>query len=306
VSCSHNLKRFFIDPDSTAWGFGVRRFPTRPSQGKAVQPRRWEDAARYLAALTRFFQANVSDHVNIEVITNVWFRVTTPHAFHDGEPFVLELRRGTWGWQLCDGLAMRQRFTAHGAEVSIESHPEVAAAMQQYQVQSGRCGFCMSLDSRPLAGQLSCFLQFLSRVANAQPASLMLSHSDYVRRFRDLLARNLPEDRLQFDWTDREQDRRRLHRVDCRIDCDPPWLAFAVQSSSGCRRVRRVCEFWQSRGLNFRSVVFFQNLRRIVAGDIARVSDVVDKQFSSLDSETCIERFLQTRLACCACQIHKL
>lgn len=236
--------------------------------------------------------------MNIEVVTNNWFRVMTPHAFHDGDPFVLELRRGSDGWKLCDGCAMRRRSDACG--VGLAARPEISAAMHQYQVYMARCGFCMRLDARPLGSQLSCFLQFMSLAARSDPVTLTLSYSDFVQRFRSLLRRYVPAECLSFDWTDRQQDPRRLHRVDCRIECHPPWMAFAVQSSSGCRRVRRTCEFWQAKGLDFRSLVFFQNLRRIVVGDVARVSDVVDKLFSSLDSEERVAGFLQSRLSCCA------
>ena len=112
--------------------------------------------------------------------------------------------------------------------------------------------------------------------------------------FRALFEEKVPEERLTFDWTDVQHDPQGMYTVDCHINGMPqPLFVHALNGDGKARDATITLLQFEKWGLDFRSLVVFEDQEKINRKVLARLSDVCGRQFSSLTgNHERIERFL--------------
>ena len=111
---------------------------------------------------------------------------------------------------------------------------------------------------------------------------------------RAFLADSVAEDRLTFDWRDDDRDPEGTYRADCRIEYPrTPLFVFGIATDGRTRDATVTLLQYEKWGLPFRSLVIFEDQRQIGRNALARLTDVCDRQYSSLGgNEDRIRRFL--------------
>jgi len=136
--------------------------------------------------------------------------------------------------------------------------------------------------------ELSChaFRRAVERNISEQEIREAAADAEVVEDFQELMRTTVPEDRLEFEWHDRERDPDAKYVVDCRINqMKEPIHVFALPNDAHVRDatiVLHALEKWFDRPV--RSVGIFENQEEINRKVLARFSDVCEKQYSNLAS----------------------
>ncbi|MCY3809558.1 MAG: hypothetical protein OXG58_09090 [Gemmatimonadetes bacterium] len=118
--------------------------------------------------------------------------------------------------------------------------------------------------------------------------------SAFREDLRAFLADSVAEDRLTFDWRDDDRDPKGIYRADCRVEYPrTPLFVFGLATDGRTRDATITLLQYEKWGLPFRSLVIFEDQRQIGRNALARLTDVCDRQYSSLGgNEDRIRRFL--------------
>lgn len=93
----------------------------------------------------------------------------------------------------------------------------------------------------------------------------------------------IPEERMQFDWTDPQNDPEGKYQVDCRVNgMEFPLFLFGLHHDNKVRDATISLLQFEQWDMRFQSLGIFENQEDINRKVLARFSDVCDKQFSSL------------------------
>ena len=128
------------------------------------------------------------------------------------------------------------------------------------------------------------FVQALKKVSDISFLSRERVRSTFLEDFRAMLKEKVPEDRLQFDWTNKENDPKAVYPVDARINhMRRPLFVFALPSDEKVSVATISLLTFERWGNPFRSLGIFEEQESIDRKVLARFTDVVEKEFSSLE-----------------------
>jgi hypothetical protein len=101
--------------------------------------------------------------------------------------------------------------------------------------------------------------------------------------FHALIEEAVPRERRQFDYRDPKHDPEGKYLVDCRINgMVRPLFVYAVPSDDKARDATIALLKFEQWNVPFKSMAIFEDQENISRKVLARLSDVCEKQFSSL------------------------
>ncbi len=159
-------------------------------------------------------------------------------------------------------------------------------------------GVLMMPVASPDAGDaLFTFTQGLLRISDVTLLQSDRARSAFMEDLFALLRETIPEERRTFNWHDPVHDKRATYTVDCRANGLPvPLFIYGVPGDDKARDVTINLNVFKRWGVRNSSLVVFQNQETIGPRILAKLSDVCDKQFSSLtDNEDLIRSNLRER-----------
>ena len=110
---------------------------------------------------------------------------------------------------------------------------------------------------------------------------------------------NVPEDRLNFDWTDDFHDKAQRYPVDARVNhMAKPLFVYALPSDEKVKDATISLLNFEKWGISFRSMAIFEDQGVISRKTLAKFTDVNEKAYSNLyDNEPRIAEYLKRLLA---------
>ena len=127
------------------------------------------------------------------------------------------------------------------------------------------------------------FVQALLKVTDVTFLTRERVRSTFMEDFRAFLHERIPEERMQFDWTDPRNDPEEKYQVDCRVNgMEFPLFLFGLHHDNKVRDATISLLQFEQWDMSCQSLGIFENQEEINRKVLARFSDVCDKQFSSL------------------------
>ncbi len=106
-----------------------------------------------------------------------------------------------------------------------------------------------------------------------------------VNRFKIFLHENVAPERVKFNYTDPVHDADGKYPVDCRVNgMAKPLFIFGISNEDKCRDVTISLMWFEKHGIPHHPIAVFEDQEEINRKVLARFSDVVEKQFSSLSA----------------------
>jgi len=228
----------------------------------------------------------VSEKVRLEQEGHDRFRVFTPFRFNDGDHLAIVLKSSDNGWELSDEghTLMHLSYQIDMGDLKYGTRKRVIeGVVSQFHLSESGGVFSISVENQKYGDALFTFVQALIHIFDVLYLSREQVKSTFLEDFHRLFVEKVPLDRVTFDWNDPVSDPDGLYTVDCKINSmAKPLYAFAVTNDDKCKNATITILRYEKMGVPFQSMAIFEDVEKITTKALARLMDVVEKQFSSL------------------------
>jgi hypothetical protein len=229
------------------------------------------------------------------------FRVETPFVFDDGDHFPIFLRREGPEWVLSDEGATFMRLSYF---IDSKSRREgnrarvIDSALSIYEVEDRAGELVCKVPDRRFGDALFSFVQALHRISDVSLWTREKVQSTFLHDVEGFLEKVIPAERRVFQWHDPKLDPEGHYLIDCRVNrMKTPVFIFTVPNDTHANVATVTMLRYEGWGVPFRSIGIFENQELIGRSVLARFSDAVGKQFSSLaGNEDKIAGFLRDQM----------
>ena len=248
--------------------------------------------------IIRSFREKVSAEVELESEGLDRFIVYTPFMFDDGDHFVVILKRIGDHWLLTDEGHTFMHMEYSGVDFSAGTRLKLiegALAAQNVEARDG--SLILQVPNCDFGDALFSFLQCLSQISNVTKITREVAKSTFIQDLAQIIKKVVPEHQIIEHWyADFDKDKK--YEVDfCIFPNGKPWFFFGINNDSKCNEATISCYYFEKKylekKLRFESVAVFENQASIGRNPVARLSDVVGKQFSSLSDTSRINDYLR-------------
>jgi len=216
------------------------------------------------------------------------FRVLTPFRFDDGDHLAVVLKREGNRWLLSDEGHTYMHLTYDIDERDLQRGTRqkvITGALEAFSVQDREGELVLTIPDAAYGDALYSFLQALLKVTDVTFLARETVRSLFMEDFRAFMEEHVPAPRRAFDWHDPSFDRRGLYTVDCRINgMARPLFVYALPSDDKARDATIALHEFERWNIEHRSLGIFEDQESINRKVLARFTDVVDKAYSSLES----------------------
>lgn len=237
-------------------------------------------------AIVSDFRTKVCDQVQLAQEGMDRYRVFTPFLFEDGDHLAIVLHRENAGWILSDEGHTYMHLTYDLEEKDFQKGTRqkiITNALSVFKVEDRDGELMLAIQEDHYGDSLFSFTQALLRITDVSYLSRERVRSTFMEDFRAFISETVPEHRRFFDWHDPRQDPQGMYKVDCRVNgMERPLFVFALPGDDKVRDATISLLQFEKMGLSLRSMAVFEDQESVNRKVLARLSDVCEKQFSSL------------------------
>jgi hypothetical protein len=151
------------------------------------------------------FKQKVCDEVRLLAEGMNRYRVLTPFMFDDGDHLAVVLRQESDKWVLSDEGHTYMHLTYHLDEKDLQKGTRqkiITNALDAFSVEDREGELIIPIRGERFGDALFSFVQALIKITDVSYLSRERVKSTFLEDFKHLLAENLPEDRISFNWHD--------------------------------------------------------------------------------------------------------
>ena len=232
------------------------------------------------------FKTKVCNEIDLEAEGIERFVVRTPFTFDDGDHFKIVLKRWGRGWVFSDEGHTFMHLSYEDVNLDTTTKQEVIEkALVAYGMRNNDGELISEIRNGSYGDALFSFIQGLTHISDVTYLKRERARSAFMKEFHAFIEGTLPEEKFDFGYHDPTHDQNALYPVDCYIKTETrPIFLFAVPTDDKCRDTTIAILHFEKFDIPFSPVVIFQNQEQIGRKVLARLSDVCEKQFSSIQS----------------------
>lgn len=226
------------------------------------------------------------------------YRVFTPFTLSDGDHLSVVLKKEGVRWVLTDEgeTFMHLSFSMDSKSLSKGNRRKIINnALSAFDIEDRGGELVCHIPDTKYGDALYSFIQALLHISDISYLSKETVKSTFLQDFRDYFSSILPPDSLCFDWFDRKTDSNGVYTVDCRVDGrSKPLFVYALLGDDRVLNSTISLYHFKEMGIPNQSIGIFQDQKDVSRKALAKFTDVVDKQFSSLDgNKDSIKEYLE-------------
>lgn len=236
------------------------------------------------------FRTKVCAQVSLKAEGVNRYRVLTPFRFEDGDHFGIVLKRKPDGqWIFTDEASTLMHLSYWMDDDDIRTGNRdalIQGSLTLFSVEDNDGELVIPVSDGQFGDALFNFVQALTKVTDVSFLSRERVKSTFMEDFKNFIRSNVPEDRLEFDWTDPTLDPGRNYPVDCRINgARPPLFVYALPNDDKVKDATISLLKFENWAFRYRSLGIFEEQASINRHTLARFTDICEKTFSSLDGD---------------------
>lgn len=230
------------------------------------------------------------------------FRVFTPFQFDDGDSFAIVLKNIGDQWIISDE---GHTFMHLSYEMDVDSFDKgirakiISNTLHNFGIKEKNGSIFAEVVEKNIGNILYNYIQALIKISDLSYLSRDRVKSTFIEDFKSFISQKVPTERMKFNYSIKTNDPQGKYPVDCYINgMEKPLYIFAINNDDKCNIATINLLQYEKWGLNFKSLAIFEDQEEISKKAIARFSDVVEKQFSSLTANTDrIEKYLKESIS---------
>lgn len=235
--------------------------------------------------------------LSLEPLSTGRAAVLSPFTFDDGDRFPVVITEHDGAWQLSDEGGVALHLSYDDIAFDKGNRALLIAAIAQRHGLVVRDWELLRVVPRPLAAEdVLDFLHALARVNDVEFLARDVVASTFAEDVRRFFIARVSARAVGFDFVVADHDPQGRYKVDIAVrrGARPPLFIFAPGTDSKVKDATITLLKMQTWGVQHESMVVFEDQEQIGRSPLARLSDVVGKQFASLrGNEDRIARFLQ-------------
>lgn len=220
------------------------------------------------------------------------YLIEVPFAFTDGDHYVVILRQEGQKWILSDeghtfmhlSYELREREYETGNRRKI-----IDEVLTSYQIENRDGELVLAIPSGRYGDALFTFVQAITRITDMTFLDRATVKSTFREDFNRLViekSKAVGIQHITFDYTHPTKDPQGKYPIDVRLNgvTSQQVLMFAVGNDDQCQTATIVLLQWEKWEEQFHSIAVFRDQTEINRNYLARLSDVLGRQLTSLDS----------------------
>jgi hypothetical protein len=214
------------------------------------------------------------------------YRIFTPFMFEDGDHLVIVLKKEQGHWILSDEGHTYMHLTYEIDEKDLQRGTRqkiITNALSAFGVEDRSGELLIKIPDERYGDALYNYVQALLKITDISYLSRERVRSTFLEDFRSLIEEAVPRERRQFDYRDPKRDPEGKYLVDCRINgMSRPLFVYAIPGDDKARDATIAFLKFEQWKVPFKSMAIFEDQESISRKVLARLTDVCEKQFSSL------------------------
>jgi hypothetical protein len=236
------------------------------------------------------FKSKISSSVDMIEEGIDRFRIFTPFGFDDGDSFSIVLKKVNNTFLLTDEGNTYMHLSYDLDLKSLEKGKRaklLSDILEYHDIKEFNGAFVKKVDSIDSLG--NAFFNYIQALSKITDSSYYLSEdrvkSTFYEDFKTFLKTQVDKERVKFDYTIPSYDKQGKYPIDCMVNhMEVPLFIFGINNDDKCRDVTINLYQYEKWGVKFNALTIFEDQESINRKVLARLSDVTDKQFSSLSS----------------------
>lgn len=240
----------------------------------------------------------ICHEIDIEQEGDDRFIIFSPFMFDDGDHFVTILKRQDGRWWLTDEGHTLMHMDYEQTDFRSPSRWKVIEnALANHQIQLSGSELRTPMDEPFQADRIFSFFQGIARITNVTAMTREMVSAAFMEDFRELMRETLPSGTYQFNYVDSAHDPQGMYPIDCRIDAaGKSWAVFGVGTDDKCNLTALTCKQHSEWDPAFQSVVIYRNIWEMAHRPAGRLTNVANKQFSSINDQDAIREFFHRQI----------
>ena len=246
--------------------------------------------------ISKEFKRRVCDEVEVRKMGVNEYAVYTPFMFDDGDHFVIHLILKDGKWRLTDHGHTCMHMSYENVDFQQGTRRKIIDEAIDFHGLSESEGslFLDIVNEEDLGYGLYSFVQGLNKISNVTKITREVAKSTFYDDLKSLLVGIVPQEKIFFDWYDKERDPSKLYVADMMIQSgETKWFVFGIHSNEKCSDATIFCLTHEAEYKNMKSIALFEDQSVVGRKQLAKLSNVIGKQFSSLEDSERIRKYFQ-------------
>lgn len=213
------------------------------------------------------------------------FTIVTPFQFGDGDHYVMHLRALDEGrYEFSDGGYTFMHISYQDIDLETATRAQIIEnALARSQVVNDEGELRLTVPADQVGEGLFTFIQTITHLSDIEYLKRERARSTFMEDLRATLDELLDPSVRTFDWHDEAGDPQKMYQVDCRVDGPAePLFIFGLLNDDRCRDATITISHFELQDGEFTSLGIFEDQQQINRKVLARLTDVMERQFSAL------------------------
>jgi hypothetical protein len=229
------------------------------------------------------------------------YRIFTPFQFDDGDSFAIVLKKFGKNWILSDEghTFMHMSYDLDMDSLDTGNRSKIiSTTLNTFGVKENKGILIAEVNEKNIGNMFYSYVQALIKITDISYLSRERVKSTFWEDFKAFMLKIVPENRMKFNFVIKDHDPQGKYPIDCYINqMEKPLFIFAINNDDKCNTTTINLLQYEKWGLKFKSLAIFEDQEEVSKRAVARLSDVVEKQFSSLTTNTeRIEKYLKENI----------
>ncbi|ADI73571.1 Domain of unknown function DUF1828 [Methanohalobium evestigatum Z-7303] len=240
-----------------------------------------------LEPIVNKIKKSICDDIEVIIEGKSRIVVITPFTFDDGDFLNVVLKYDYPYWYFTDEGDTLMHLSYDDLDEKLEKGKRkdmFDTILKTHDIKNKDGELKLNVDDEKFGDCYFTFIQGLVKIIDLSSFTKKdniktLFYEEFKKYMQDTFG-----EKCKFEYTDPVYDPDGKYVIDCYVENKVPLFVFGLYNDDKCRDATITCHFYREKGITYNSIAIFEDQEKINKKVLARFSDVVDKQYTTLPS----------------------